>query len=337
LWHNADAMKHLHILALAWVASVGCGDGSSSGQAANCETNSAAGLMQCVRAQHYLDDLNFIALPRPPKSAQWQAVQNLCADRLASLGFQVERQSYGSGVNVIGVRSSASAAAERVLISAHYDHINNCAGADDNASGLAGTLEAARVLATGSFNRTLVVACWDEEERGMVGSAAYATRAKAAGESINLALVMDMIGFKSDAPNSQAMPLGFDLVFPTQVAKLKANQSRADFIAVVANESAAMAAQQIESHAQEVAQPYLTLPLTVAQIESSLYADLLRSDHASFWKAGYPALFLSDTAELRNSHYHCASGPDAIADLNTEFAVKTIQMVVSTAVDALGM
>jgi Zn-dependent M28 family amino/carboxypeptidase len=293
--------------------------------------------MQCVRAQHYLDDLNFIALPRPPKSAQWQAVQDLCADRLTSLGFQVERQSYGSGVNVIGVRSGASAAGERVLISAHYDHINDCPGADDNASGVAGTLEAARVLATGSFRRALVVAFWDEEERGMVGSAAYATRAKAAGESIPLALVMDLIGFKSDAPNSQTMPAGFNLVFPTQVAKLQANQSRADFIAVVANESAATSAQQIEGHAQEVAQPFVTMPLTAAQIGSSLYSDLLRSDHASFWKAGYPALFLSDTADLRNSHYHCASGPDVVADLNTEFAVKTIQMVVGTAVDALGM
>jgi Zn-dependent M28 family amino/carboxypeptidase len=293
--------------------------------------------MQCVGSQHYLDDLNFIAKPRPPKSAQWQAVQDLCADRLASLGFQVERQSYGSGVNVIGVRSGASAAAEHVLISAHYDHINNCAGADDNASGLAGTLEAARVLATGHFRRTLVVACWDEEERGMVGSAAYATRAKAAGDSINLALVLDMIGFKNDAPDSQTMPFGFDLAFPTQVAKLQANQSRADFIAVVANESAATSAQQMEGHAQEVAQPFVTLPLTAAQIGSSLYSDLLRSDHASFWKAGYPALFLSDTGELRNSHYHCASGADAVTDLNTAFAVKTIQMLIGTAADALGM
>jgi Zn-dependent M28 family amino/carboxypeptidase len=287
--------------------------------------------MQCVGSSHYLEDLNFIAQPRPPKSTHWQEVQDLCANRLATLGFQVERQQYASGVNVIGVRPGSSATAERVLISAHYDHIAGCAGADDNASGLAGTLEAARVLASGSFSRTLVAACWDEEERGMLGSQAYVTRAQGVGESIELALVMDMIGFKSDAPNSQTMPTGFDLAFPAQVAKLKANQSRADFIVVVADEAAATPTQHM------VAQPNITMSLDAAQIGSSLYADLLRSDHASFWKAGYSALFVTDTGELRNSHYHCANGPDGVADLNTDFAVKTIQSVVGAAADALGM
>jgi hypothetical protein len=323
---------------VAAVALVGCGgDGGVSGKAANCGTDFATGLMQCVGSSHYLDDLNFIAQPRPPKSTHWQEVQDLCANRLATLGFQVERQQYGSGVNVIGVRTGLNAAAERVLISAHYDHIDGCAGADDNASGLAGTLEAARVLASGTFSRTLVVACWDEEERGMLGSEAYVTRAQGAGDSIKLALVMDMIGFKSDTPNSQAMPTGFDLAFPAQVAKLKTNQSRADFIVVVADEAAATPMQHMESHANEVAQPNITMSLNAAQIGSSLYADLLRSDHASFWKAGYSALFLTDTGELRSSHYHCASGPDVVADLNTDFAVRTIQSVVGAAADALGM
>src|SRR5690606_20146741 len=138
-------------------------------------------LSQCVEAARYQADLEAIAMPREPESAHWQAVQDLCAERLEGLGFTVERHAYATGVNVIGVREGTSEPQRRVLVGAHYDHIAGCAGADDNASGVAGALEAARVLAMASFPRTLVVACWDEEERGLIGSRAYAERARTNG------------------------------------------------------------------------------------------------------------------------------------------------------------
>ena len=98
----------------------------------------------------------------------------------ASLGYTVEREAYGTGVNVIGVLDGTSAPAEQVVISAHYDSVANCPGADDNGSGVAGVLEAARVLSTSQHKRTLVVACWDEEEKGLIGSSAFVARAAAA-------------------------------------------------------------------------------------------------------------------------------------------------------------
>src|ERR1700755_2321856 len=143
----------------------------------------------------YEADLTAIAGTRSPGTPHWQEIQDLCASRFEELGFTVERQQYATGVNVIGVKMRTRKPAERVVVSAHYDSVPNCPGADDNGSGVAGTLEVARVPSKSSHDRTLVVACWDEEERGLIGAKAYVAHEKAAGTNIVLALVFEMIGY----------------------------------------------------------------------------------------------------------------------------------------------
>jgi Zn-dependent M28 family amino/carboxypeptidase len=157
-------------------------------------------------------DVVLIAEPRPPGSTHWQAIQDLCADRFQQYGFEVERHQYATGVNVIGKRAGSTTPGEQVIISAHYDHIPDCPGADDNASGVAAVLETARVLAGAAFDRTLVLACWDEEEDGLIGSEAYATRAAQNNETIVSMVSLEMIGYRSDS-NSQTTPAGFNLLF----------------------------------------------------------------------------------------------------------------------------
>lgn len=181
-------------------------------------------LVSEVDQQRYEQDLKTVAKARPPGSAHWQVVQDLCVNRLESLGFSVVREDYGTGVNVIGTLKGTTKPDEQVLISAHYDHIAGCAGADDNASGVAGALESARVLASQPrFDRTLIVACWDEEERGLLGSKAYAQAARDRGDQIVMSYVYEMIGYKDDTPDSQTLPAGIDLLFPAQTAAIIAN------------------------------------------------------------------------------------------------------------------
>jgi hypothetical protein len=57
------------------------------------------------------------------------------------------------------------------------------------------------------------------------------------------------------------------------------------------------------------------------------FTDALRSDHAAFWQAGYSAVLLTDTAELRNPNYHCRAGfeSDSPATLDYEFARQITQ------------
>lgn len=294
-------------------------------------------LMAMVDKQRYVADLTFIAQERPPESPHWQAVQDMCLQRFAELGFDATLHVFATGVNVIGVKEGSLLPDEQILVSAHYDHLVECEGADDNASGVAGTLELARVLSERVFQRTLVVACWDQEEWGMVGSKAYAKEAKVRGDDIKVSYVFEMIGYASSLPDSQEIPFGFDLIFPEDVQKLTDNEFRGDFIAVVADDLALPEAERLVEFGAGVDLPGITLVLTQTQKNSVLFHDLRRSDHSSFWDQDYPAMMITDTANFRNKNYHCTDGPDSVDRLDHDFATKVIQATSGAAANSLGM
>jgi len=314
-------MKHL-LATSTLLAAVGCG------------SDPGPSPIDLVDRAAFEADLTTIAMPRASGTQHWKTVQDLCADRFAALGFAVERHAYATGVNVIGVRAGTKLPDERVVVSAHYDSVTNCAGADDNASGTAGTLEVARVLSLQEHDRTLVVACWDEEERGLIGSKAYVTRAKASGDNIVLSLVFEMIGYRSTAPMSQKTDASLEAVFPEAGAQIMANEYRGDFALIVDDESATVARQDLQRIATEVGLTTVNLPL-LAPLKRSL-DQLRRSDHAPFWDADYPAILITDTAEFRNPHYHCLRAmPDVLADIDIDFATLNVKAVAGTAAAAL--
>ena len=76
--------------------------------------------------------------------------------------------------NVVGVHPGVICPEEIYLVGAHYDTVEGSPGAWDNASGVAGVLEAARVVSQYSFEATIVFIAFDREEEGRKGSAAYA-------------------------------------------------------------------------------------------------------------------------------------------------------------------
>jgi Zn-dependent M28 family amino/carboxypeptidase len=266
----------------------------------------------------YVEDLEFVTGERTPGSDHWQAVQDACAERFEALGLDVERETYATGTNVVGTLVGSSQPDELVIIGAHYDHIAGCPGADDNATGVAGLFELGRMLAGGEYARTLLLACWDEEEGGLIGSMAHAQALAASGAQMQLAISLEMIGYRSDEPDSQMVPAGFDLVFPEQVQAVEAAGYRGDFIALIGNEGTAPALRTAEDEAAK-----LDLKTIVLEADASLgpiLLALLRSDHASFWARGVPSLMVTDTANYRNRAYHCQDGVDSIDRLDHEFA-----------------
>jgi hypothetical protein len=346
-----DAMhevRGLPTLVLVCALAQGCGEADEceplpverperdAGLGIACGTATAAELAGCVDEQRYLADLEFIAEPRSPGSPHWQATQDLCAVRLTDLGYQVERHDFGSGVNVVGTLPGAGAVSS-VIISAHYDHIAGCPGADDNASGVAGVLEAARVLSSTTLDGAVVVACWDREESGLLGSRAYATRAAQQGELITVAFALDMIGYWNAYPGSQRVPEGLDVLFPVQVDQIRANDLRGDYIAAVTDEAARGPAARFEEHALAAGLPALVLEVPEALKTAAITADLRRSDHAPFWEQDLPAIFVTDTAEYRNPHYHCLQGPDVVSDLDVQFAAQVVQATVGATAETLGL
>ncbi len=299
--------------------------------------DSPEALAGCVDADAWADDLVFVAQARVPDSPHWQEVQDLCFDRLTELGYEVDRFDYGTGVDVIGRRPGSAVPDEIVMIGSHYDHIADCPGADDNATGVAATLEIARLLATPAFDRTVMIGCWDEEETGLDGSSAFVEAQVAAKADIVAYFNFDGIGYWSDADGSQTVPTGFELVFGEEYAALEANKFRGDFIALVTSASAHDAAIALSDQVMALGFRAVVIEIPGGSETSDLFADLRRSDHAAFWDAGFPAVFATDTANFRNPHYHCMGGPDVVDDIDQPFAVAVTGATAAAAAISLGM
>jgi hypothetical protein len=286
----------------------------------------------CADVTRYGASLELVAQPRLPGSPHWQTVQDECASVFEAAGFDVERHAYGTGVNVIGVKPGVDRPDERVLLSAHYDHLGECAGADDNATGVAAVLEAARVLGQANFARTIVLACWDEEEFGKGGSNSYAARAQAAGETIEAHFVFEMLGYRDATPNSQFLPLGFDVFFADAAAQVEARMHAGDFMAMITHESHVANGPLIRA-AEAVGLPLVPVVLPDELRLDPSFSALRRSDHDGFWANDLPALMLTDTANFRNPNYHCSRGHDDIAQVDMDFAFLSVQATIQAAAE----
>lgn len=282
-------------------------------------------------------DVRMLAVDRGEGTPGRQMAQEFCVERLSSLGFTVEKHAYGTGVNVIGVLAGTTEPDKHVLIGAHYDSVDGCVGADDNASGVAGVFEAARALAKhGPHDRTLIAACWDEEERGLVGSIAYVADAKEAGTDFVTTYALEMIGYYSEEPQSQFVPMGFGTLFPNQIDEIEAQQNRGNFIALVTDTPSQPYIEVFETTARRIGLRTVALEFDEQLMKNPLLFAVLRSDHASFWLQGYPATMVTDTANFRNSNYHCPKDRvDSPDDLNYNFAAKVTLATVDSARAAL--
>jgi Zn-dependent M28 family amino/carboxypeptidase len=279
---------------------------------------------------HYVTDLEFIAKAPRSDGTHHTEVRDLCANRLTELGFTVERQDFGEGVNIIGTHPGTIQPDEMVIVSAHYDTIIGGNGADDNASGVAGVLEVARLLATEKHSRTLSIACWDREEPAVTGSYLYAVREKKKNSKIIVSYSLDEIGISDDTPNSQHFPTGFELVYPDVARKMKANQWRANFVLVIYDTQSQPWAQVIADTAESEGLPSAQLEV---DLEGKVPSQLKSSDHASFWGKGYPAIEVTDTSDYRNPFKHTKF--DTVDTLNHDFAIKIISAVTASVRKAL--
>lgn len=290
-------------------------------------------------AERFAKDLQFIGRERNVDRAHYQAVQDLCARVFTDAGFAVERVPFawagGEGTNVVGTRAGQSTTASTVVVGAHYDHIDGCDGADDNASGTAAVLELARALGPRPTPATLIVACWDDEEDGLRGSDAHAQALVEAGQDVALAVSLDSIAYANPREQSQSMPPGLELIFPREIAKVRSRNMRADFIGVLFDHAAATAGRRFEAWAETLELPIMAvdIPTQVRLIDAT--AQLRRSDHASFWRRDIPAVLVNDTANFRTPTYHCWQAPDTFDTLDLDFAFKVTRATGGAVLDVL--
>lgn len=182
---------------------------------------------------------------------------------------------------------------EIILLGAHYDSAPGSPGANDNASGVATLLCLARSLHGWRFQRTLRLVAFTNEEHPFtrsrsMGSRVYAKRARRRQEQIKAMICLESIGYRSSQAGSQRLSLHGHL-FP----------ARGDFIALVANRRSRYLLPPVRTAFQKHAAidgEAIVLP--------TFFPGAWSSDHWSFWREGFPALMVTDTARLRYPYHH---------------------------------
>ena len=269
---------------------------------------------------------------RSTGAAHLAETQSFIRNRFLGTNLETTVQSFNIGnyeaQNIIGKKIGTSDESEVYILDGHYDSVSDSPGADDNASAIAGMLEALRVLAPYGFKKSIRFIGFDMEEAGLLGSIEYVGNGLVQGENINGVLNFEMIGFYTDEPNSQSTPVGFSLLFPDAYAQLEADEFRGNFINLVAN----VPAQPLVAAYEAAAATYVP-ELRVISIEapanwSIIAPDLGRSDHAPFWSAGNAAVMLTDGADFRNPYYHTPE--DTQDKLNFTFMRQVVQATVAT-------
>jgi Zn-dependent M28 family amino/carboxypeptidase len=239
--------------------------------------------------------LSQTALPRDSKHPE---NLNIAADyiknKLSVSSVNVNFQSYvvdgETYKNVIA--SFGPDTKDIIVVGAHYDAFSTHAAADDNASGVAGLIELGKLLKKIDLKHRVLLVAYTLEEPPHYGSEHMGSFVHAASlheKNVKLMISLEMIGYYTDAPASQA--------FPTPLLKLF-YPSRGDFIAVIdslfANDGAPLKAT-INKYTDLPAYS-INAPRWIPGIDYS--------DHRNYWSHGYPAIMVTDTSFYRNHQYH---------------------------------
>ncbi|MBD1898625.1 M28 family peptidase [Trichocoleus sp. DQ-A3] len=190
-----------------------------------------------------------------------------------------------------------------ILIGAHYDAAPGTPGADDNATGVAALLELARIFAAEPAKYPVRLVAFDMEEYGMLGSQQYASDFKQQGQSLRLMLSLEMLGYCNSAPGSQRYPAGLERFYP----------NRGDYIALIGNLPSIPDLIHLSRNIRKVGVPSEWLPVPNKGL---IVSSTRLSDHSPFWDLGYKAMMVTDTAFMRNPHYHQPSDTIETLDLN---------------------
>lgn len=223
------------------------------------------------------------------------------ANELVAAGYDARGQLYEVyGVECANLEAEivgSARASEVVVIGAHYDSVMGSPGGNDNGSGVAVLLALARRFAGSKPARTVRFVFFVNEEppffqTGNMGSLVYARRSKDRGENITAMIAFDTVGYYSDEPGSQEYPAPIGAIYP----------STGNFIAFVSN----LSSRALLDRVVGVFDRAVPLPAERAALPDAL-PGVGWSDHWSFWKMGWPAVMITDTAVYRDPKYHTAA------------------------------
>ncbi|MDP1661627.1 MAG: M28 family peptidase [Phycisphaerales bacterium] len=249
-------------------------------------------------------DVEFLALTIGERNTfvrdKYEEAQFWLGEQVGRCNLKVHLQPFDCQgymcVNVWGEVTGRDRPDEIIIVGAHYDSLRHCPAANDNGSGVAATLALMRRFAAGEKpSRTVRFAFFANEEpphfwTEHMGSAVMGERCREKNERIIAMLTPETIGCYRDEPGTQRYPLPL-------VKRLYGD--RGDFIAFIGiGKSAALVRRCTGLFRRHAQFPSMgaALPSVVPGVGAS--------DHWGFWRVGYPALMVTDTAPFRYPYYH---------------------------------
>lgn len=221
-------------------------------------------------------------------------------DSTAFQNYTVDGDTYKNVIASIGIKNK-----ERIIVGAHYDVYGNQTGADDNASGVAGLLELARLLSKEKLKYRIDFVAYTLEEppffrTAQMGSAIHANYLFKNKIPVKGMICLEMIGYYDDKPNTQEYPIAaMNFIYG----------NKGDFITVIQHKNSGAFSEEMNKLLK--LQEFLP---TESFKGNSLLPGVDFSDHLNYWNLDYDAIMITNTAFYRNKNYHKKS--DTLNTLN---------------------
>ena len=276
-----------------------------------------------------IETLKYLTQIQPPRNYRnIDSLNNVALyleDRFKDIGLETYFQNYvvdnNEYKNVIATLNPQYE--KRLIIGAHYDVCGNFQGADDNASAVAGLIQTAKQLY--SLKDILQIridfVCFTLEEPPYFGTQNMGSYVYAKYLFDNKIDVIGMINYEMIGYfTNENVDLSKLSMF---ITKKQADISKGNFIAMVCNEQSQnfMSEFDFENIDKNIEYVEAMIPTPINQITAS--------DHLNFWKFGYKAIMVTDTAHFRNPNYHTANDTLETLDVNK------MQCVVNLVVESI--
>jgi len=242
--------------------------------------------------------------------------KNFIISYLEDFGAEVKEDIYkvnGKEVSNIVAEVRGTENPEKIiLLGGHYDTVEDTSGADDNGTAIVALLEIFRIFSKLKLKKTVRFVAFTLEEPPFfltdeMGSMHYAKKCKENNEEIELAVIMDMLGYSCKRCIQEYPVMDSRYVYP----------KHGDFLVAITFSSLSKYAYSwkrtwngFTNHRMET----LVGPASIPGIDLS--------DHTSFKRNGFPAILLTDTAYYRNKNYHMPT--DTYDTINFSFLTENI-------------
>lgn len=276
-----------------------------------------------------LETLTHLTQVQPPRNHKntdsLNKIANYLKNRFDDIGLDTSFQEFEINENIYkNVIATLNPQYEkRLIIGAHYDVCGNIQGADDNASAIAGVIQTAIELfgIQDEIPFRIDFLCFTLEEHPYFGTQNMGSYKYAKYLFDNKVDVIGMINYEMIGYfTSNDVDLEQFIFF---ITKSQANTSKGNYIAALSDEQSVNFLSKFD---------FMNVEKNIEYVEAMIPSPLnliTASDHLNFWKFGYQAIMITDTAHFRNPNYHTVN--DTLETLD----IKKMQDVISLVVNGI--